>query len=184
MQPLNIAVLSFAHGHANAYCEAIAPFEDANVVAAWDDDAQRGKIAAAKYGLDWQPDLEKLLARADVDAVIVTSPTNRHADLVEAACAAGKQILCQKPLATTPGDCDRIIAAVEKSGVHFQMAFQMRCDPLNRKIKEWIESGAVGRVGALRRRHCINFLFNPSLPQSPLAWHIDAAQNVGMFRKV
>jgi predicted dehydrogenase len=84
-------------------------------------------------------------------------------------------------MATTLEDCDRIIAAIEKSGVHFQMAFQMRCDPLNQKIKEWVESGAVGRVGALRRRHCINFLFNPGLPTSPTAWHIDPVQNVGMF---
>jgi predicted dehydrogenase len=180
-QPIHIAILSFAHGHANAYCDAIAPFEDARVVAAWDDNAERGQTACEKYSLDWHADLDGLLARDDIHAVIVTSPTNQHADLIEAACAAGKNILCQKPLATTLEDCDRIVASVEKSGVHFEMAFQMRCDPLNQKIKEWVASGALGRVGAMRRRHCINFLFNPGLPQSPSAWHIDPIQNVGMF---
>jgi predicted dehydrogenase len=125
--------------------------------------------------------LEDLLARSDIDAVIVTTETNCHADVIEAAAAARKHILCQKPMATTLEDCDNIIAAVDKAGIKFQMAFQMRCDPLNQKIKEWVSSGAVGKVGAIRRRHCINFLFNPGLPSSPSAWHIDPVANVGMF---
>ena len=71
-----------------------------------------------------------------VTAVIVTSETNRHADLIELAAAAGKHVLCQKPLATTLADCDRIIAAIRQAGVKFSMAFQMRHDPVNQKIKE------------------------------------------------
>lgn len=181
MERIGIGVLSFAHGHVNAYCAKIQHYPDAYLVAAWDDNEERGREAASRYGMEFLSDYKALLARPDIDAVIVTSETNRHADLVEAACAAGKHILCQKPMATTLEDCDRIIAAVDRSGVHFQMAFQMRCDPLNKKIKEWLDSGAVGRVGSLRRRHCINFLFNQSLPTSPSAWHIDPVANVGMF---
>ena len=181
MERIGIGVLSFAHGHANAYCGRIRGFDDAHLVAAWDDDAARGREAAARYGMEFEPDLDALLARDDIQAVIVTAETNRHADLVEAACAAGKHILCQKPMATTLADCDRIIEAVERSGVHFQMAFQMRCDPLNQKIKEWLDAGAVGKVGALRRRHCINFLFNPEVATGATAWHVDPVANVGMF---
>lgn len=181
MKPLGIGILSFAHGHAHAYATKIATFDDARVVAAWDDDPARGREGAERHGLEFVDDPRALLARPDVDAVIVTCETNRHVDLIEAACDAGKHILCQKPLATTLADCDRIVDAVERSGVHFQMAFQMRCDPLNQQIKRWIDEGAVGRVGAIRRRHCINFLFNPGLPTSPAAWHIDPVANVGMF---
>jgi predicted dehydrogenase len=179
--PIGIAVLSFAHGHANAYCEEISKFDDARVVAAWDDNETRGREGAQKWNIEYSHDLEKVLSRADVDAVIVTCETNRHADIIEAACAHGKHILCQKPLATTLEDCDRIIKAVDQSGVHFQMAFQMRCDPLNQKIKEWIDAGEIGRISSLRRRHCINFLFNSDLPNSPQAWHIAPEKNVGMF---
>ena len=179
--PIGIGILSFAHGHAGAYCEKMQTFEDVRLVAAWDDNETRGREAATRYSMEYMPQLDALLAREDIHAVIVTCETNRHADVIEAACAAGKHILCQKPLATTLADCDRIIAAVERSGVHFQMAFQMRCDPLNQKIKEWLDAGEVGRIGALRRRHCINFLFNPDLPNSPAAWHIDPIKNVGMF---
>ncbi len=181
MPSLSIAVIGFAHGHSGAYCDVIAGFEDANVVAGWDHDAGRGTAQCERFKLEFVPDLAQLLARADIDAVIITAETNRHADLIEAACDAGKAILCQKPMATTLEDCDRIIAAVDKSGVHFQMAFQMRCDPMNIQIKKWLDEGALGRIGSLRRRHCINFLFNPGLKESASAWHIDPVQNVGMF---
>ncbi len=156
-------------------------FDDARLVAAWDDHATRGQETTARFGMDYCAFPEELLARDDIDAVIVICETNRHLELIEAACAAGKHILCQKPLATTLEDCDRIIAAVEQSGVHFQMAFQMRCDPLNQQIKKWIEAGEIGRVGAIRRRHCINVLFNQDFINSAGAWHFDAKQNVGMF---
>jgi predicted dehydrogenase len=181
MKPLGIGILSFAHGHAHAYATRMRTFDDVRLVAAWDDNAERGQAAAATHGMEFVAGYEALLARPDIDAVIVTCETNRHVDVIEAACAAGKHILCQKPLATTLADCDRIIDAVERSGVHFQMAFQMRCDPLNQQIKRWVDEGAIGRVGAIRRRHCINFLFNPDLPKSPAAWHIDPVANVGMF---
>lgn len=180
-KPIGIGVLSFAHGHVQAYCSRIKGFEDARLVAAWDDNEERGRESAERHGMAFASSIDGVLGRDDVEAVIVASETNRHADLIEAACAAGKHILCQKPMATTLADCDRIIAAVEKSGVHFQMAFQMRCDPLNQKIKAWLDEGAVGRIGALRRRHCINFLFNPTIATGPSAWHIDPIANVGMF---
>ncbi|WP_395138541.1 Gfo/Idh/MocA family protein, partial [Armatimonas sp.] len=181
MKKIRIGVLSFAHGHINAYCAQLKNFPDAELIAVWDDNQARGREAAERFGMEFIADYKDLVARPDIDAVIITSETNRHAELAEAACAAGKHILCQKPMATTLEDCDRIIEAVEKSGVHFQMAFQMRCDPLNQQIKKWIEEGAVGRVGSLRRRHCINFLFNPTIATGPSAWHIDPVANVGMF---
>ena len=181
MHPTNIGIISFAHAHANAYCEQIATFDDASVVAAWDDDEERGRAACERFGFNFETGLDSLLAREDLDAVIITCETSAHAAAIEAACAAKKHILCQKPLATTLEDCDRIIRAVDESGVHFQMAFQMRCDPLNIKIKEWLDGGEVGKIGALRRRHCINFLFNSEIASGASAWHIDPVKNVGMF---
>jgi predicted dehydrogenase len=84
-------------------------------------------------------------------------------------------------MATSQEDCDRIINAVQKSGVHFQMAFQMRCDPLNQKIKEWIDTGAVGKVSSIRRRHCLPMLFNQDFISGAASWHFNAEKNIGMF---
>lgn len=125
---IGIGILSFAHGHSGIYCQVLSKFSDAEVVAAWDANPERGQAAAQKYGIDYRPRVEDVLADPRIDAVIVTAETNRHADLIEQAAAAGKHILCQKPLATTLVDCDRIIAAVKKHGVKFSVAFQMRHD--------------------------------------------------------
>jgi len=179
-QPIRLGVISFAHGHVSAYCRVIADFADAEVVAAWDDDAERGQRAAADFGLEWAPDLDTLLARDDIDAAFVASPTNRHAEHVIAAAEAGKHVLLQKPMALTLADCDAIIDAVERAGVKFSMCYQMRCDPVNRKMKALVESGAIGNIAVARRRHAIPMLLNEEWAV-PGNWHIDPVQNMGMF---
>lgn len=175
-----IGVISFAHGHVRAYLNSIRAFDDAVAVAAWDDDADRGTGACAEYGLAFEPSLAGLLARDDIDTVFVTSQTNRHAEHVVAAAAAGKNVLLQKPMALTTADCDRIIAAVNESGVKFSMCYQMRVDPVNLKIKELVDSGAIGKIALVRRRHAIPALLNPDFAK-PGNWHIDPVQNLGMF---
>ena len=178
---IGIGVISFAHGHANVYCERLATYEDVRLVAGWDDDGERGRLAAAKYGMRYSPYLDDLLGDPDVQGVIVTCETNRHAEMVLAAAAAGKHILCQKPMALTLADCDRMAAAVKTAGVKFMMAYQMRHDPSNQKIKHLIESGAVGRISLMRRRHCIPVLFNAEFVNGPTRWHLDPVKNMGLF---
>jgi predicted dehydrogenase len=177
---LGLGVVSFAHGHVNAYIETIATFADARVIAAWDSDRERGEAQCARYNLAFEPDLDVLLRRDDIDAVFITSPTNRHAEHVLAAAQAGKGILLQKPMALTLADCDAICAAVERHGVPFSMCYQMRCDPVNQKMKELLDEGAVGNVAIMRRRHAIGALLQPQFAR-PGNWHIDPVQNMGMF---
>jgi predicted dehydrogenase len=178
---VRLGVISFAHGHINAYIEAIAAgLPEAQVVAAWDDDRERGGTQCAKYGLQFEEDLDRLLRREDIEAVFVTSPTNRHAAHAVAAAQAGKAVLLQKPMALTLEDCDAIIAAVSQYGVPFSMCYQMRADPVNQKMKELVDGGAVGKVAVVRRRHAIPMLLQPSFAR-PGNWHIDPVQNMGMF---
>ena len=176
-----IGVISFAHGHANAYCNKMQGFEDVKLVACWDDNVERGENAATQYGMTFSPHLEDVVNHPEIDAVIVTCETNRHAEMVEAAASEGKHILCQKPMALTLEDCDKIAEVVQKSGVKFMMAHQMRRDPANIAMRELIESGILGKIGLLRRRHCINVLFNEAFVTGPSRWHIDPVKNMGMF---
>jgi predicted dehydrogenase len=181
---IGIGILSFAHGHSNVYCQMMSNktnFPDVKLVSAWDDNPARGQASAQRYGMSLRATPAEVIDDPQVDAVIVTSETNRHVDLIEQAAAAGKHILCQKPLATTLEDCDRIIAAVHRSGVKFSMAYQMRHDPANQKIKDLLDSGAVGDVAVVRRRHSINVLLSPDFVNGPTHWHIDPIANVGMF---
>jgi predicted dehydrogenase len=151
--PVRLAVLSFAHSHGELWGEAFGEDPRAALVAAWDDDPARGRDAAARLGTPFESDLDRLLGRPDVDAVAVTAEHGRHADLVVRAVAAGKHVLCEKPMATTLADCDRMIAAVRQAGVVFMQAFQMRFDPANRYIRDLVAAGGLGRIGIVYKRH-------------------------------
>lgn len=175
-----LGIISFAHGHINAYIESIKNFADAQIVAAWDENQERGRMQCGKYGIHFEPDLDALLKRDDIDAVFVTSPTNQHATHVLAAAQAGKAVLLQKPMALTLEDCDAIIAAVRQYGIKFSMCYQMRVDPVNQKMKQLIDEGAVGNIAIVRRRHAIGALLSPDFAR-PDNWHIDPVQNMGMF---
>ena len=178
---VGIGILSHAHAHSNVYCRVMQGMQDVELVATWDDNEERGRKAAQDFCMEFRPNADDVIRDPRIDAVIVTTETNRHAEFVERAAAAGKHILCQKPMATTLADCDRIIADVSKSGVKFCMAFQMRHDPVNLKIRELVNQGAVGKIAILKRRHSIPVLLNPEFINGPTRWHIDPVANVGMF---
>ena len=178
--PLRLGVISFAHGHVRTYADVMQNFGDAQIVAAWDADPQRGMSVSAQYGIRFEPDLDTLLKRDDIEAVFIGSPTNMHADHTVMAAQAGKHILLQKPMALTLADCDRIIAAVDEYGVKFSLCYQVRADPVNQKIKALLDEGAVGNVAIVRRRHAIPALLNPDFAR-PDNWHLDPTQNMGMF---
>jgi len=178
---IQVGVISFAHGHAGIYCREMAGWDDVRLACAWDDDPERGRRNAETFGMEYTPHLEDLLGRPEIGAVIVASETNRHAEHCEAAAAAGKHILLQKPMALTLADCDRIIAAVDRAGITLRMAFQMRCDPVNRHMKGLVDDGVLGRIGTLRRRHCLSLLFNDAFFTGPTRWHVDPIANRGMF---
>src|SRR5690606_36154873 len=117
----------------------------------------------------------------DIQAVMIGSETSRHAELVVSAAQAGKHILLQKPMALTLEECDRMIAAADRAGIVLALAFQMRHDPANIKIRELIQAGALGRIAVVRRRHCIGVLLSRDFINSPHSrWHIEADKNKGM----
>ncbi len=90
-------------------------------------------------------DYELLLARADVDLVIIATPDHLHTEIAVAAAQAGKAILVEKPLATDLADADRVIAAVERAGVPAMTLFNHRWIPSYAEARTRIAAGAIGR---------------------------------------
>jgi len=178
---IGIGVLSYAHGHVSSYSSEIVNFDDAEILSIWDDDIGRGEGAANSFGATFKPHIDDVLNDPAIQLVFIASETNKHADLTVAACEAGKDVILQKPMALSLADCDRIIDAVDRNGVFFSLAFQMRYDPANIRMKELIADGSVGRVGVLRRRHCIPVLFNEGFVTGPSKWHVDPEANMGMW---
>lgn len=179
--PLSIAFISFAHGHVGVYADVLRNMPEVRLAACWDEDPTRGKAVAERYGMRFVPVLNDMLGDGTIDAVIVGSPTNKHAEHAIAAAKAGKHILCQKPMALTLEDCDAMIAAVKAGGVTFSIAYQMRHDPVNQYMRQAVRDGTLGRIGCVRRRHCIPVLFNSDFINGGTHWHIDPVQNMGMF---
>lgn len=172
---LQVGILGFAHGHVNAYCTQWAqhPEHAIQVVAAWDHDPARLANNAAAFELQPYAALDEFLAHPGLQAVVIGSETALHAEHVERAAAAGKAIALQKPIALTLDEADRIVAAVERHGVPFTMAWQMRVDPQNIAIKERIADGTLGRIFMVRRRHGLP----AQLWDIKRMWHFDPALN-------
>jgi len=174
------AVLGFAHAHVGMYCDVWRdqPGLGVEVVAAWDHDAARLADVAGKRNLRGYGELAEVLAQPGLEAVVIGAETSRHADLVVAAARAGKKIVLQKPLALTLPQADAIVQAVEETGVPFTLAWQMRVDPQNLRMKQLIREGALGRILMVRRRHGLGTHLWAGFENS---WHARPELNRGMW---
>lgn len=178
---VKVGILGFAHGHVMAFGGRWMqmPQLGVEIVAGWDHDISRAESScAALGGVEVMESAEALVAREDIDAVVVSSETLYHPEHCELAAEAGKAIICYKPLALTLADADRIVQAVEKYNVPFTMGYQMRVDPQNIKIKELIESGTIGDIYVYRRRHG---LATHTWAGFENTWHADPKLNRDIF---
>ncbi len=106
----------------------------------------RAPALASEYGVPCEPSVESLLARGDIDAVLISTPHAAHAGQTVAAAQAGKHILLDKPMATTVAECDRILAAVQAARVNLMIMFGQRFRLCNIEARRLIREGAIGRV--------------------------------------
>lgn len=90
-------------------------------------------------------DYREMLARDDLDAVVVATPTSTHTEIIKASAAAGKHIFTEKPLSLTLQGCDEAIAAVNTAGVKMHVGLMRRFDPAYLAAKKQIDQGAIGR---------------------------------------
>jgi len=158
MKRVNIATLSFAHFHAYSYTRAVKELPQANLVAVADDDAGRAKEAGQRFCVEHYLDYHDVLRREDVDAVIVTSENTKHAQIAIDAADAKKHVLCEKPMATTLADADRMVSAAEKAAITFQMCFVMRYHAASRLIKDVLDKGQIGKIVAMTGTNHLKWL--------------------------
>ena len=89
---------------------------------------------------------DDVLARSEVDAVIITTPSGQHADQAVRAARAGKHVLVEKPMALAEAEAERVIRARDEAGVELGVVFQRRAEPLFRRVREAVEAGDFGRL--------------------------------------
>jgi len=145
---MKIGILSFAHMHAYSYAACLKQIEGVTLAGIAESNRALGEKLAKRYRTRHYRRYRDLLA-TDVDAVIITSENARHRDMTLAAAAAGKHVLCEKPMATTREEALAMAAACEQHGVKFQMAFPCRFSTPMRRAKEYMDSGALGEIYAI-----------------------------------
>lgn len=135
-------------GMANAHATEFLKIPGVELAAVCDVDAKRAQEFARKHGDTAQvfTDFQKLLADAEVDAISNVTPDNLHAPLSLQAIAAGKHILCEKPLATNHADALRMAKAAKKAGVINMVNFSYRNSPAIQKAREIVREGKLGEI--------------------------------------
>lgn len=108
------------------------------------------KEASQKYGAEAYSDYRELLKRDDVEAVSICTPHQYHAEIAIAAAEDRKHILCEKPLAMSLEECDKMIGTCKKAGIKLMEAFVSRFAPSFRETKDLIDDGAIGNVVMVR----------------------------------
>ncbi|MEM7538525.1 MAG: Gfo/Idh/MocA family oxidoreductase [Chloroflexota bacterium] len=126
-----------------------------DLVGHFDLDAAASQRASEQYGTKAYDSMDALLA--DVDMVDICTPSSVHKPCILAAAAAGKAIICEKPLARHIADCEEVIAACEAAGVPLYVAHVVRFFPQFAKAKEVLASGNIGNPGVIRTTRAGSF---------------------------
>jgi peptidoglycan/LPS O-acetylase OafA/YrhL len=130
-------------GHAHA--GAVAQNTDVRLVAVFDTDPDRASAFAEQHGCEAFSTSEAVLRREDVDLVMIALPNFLHAGASVEAASAGKHVFLEKPMADTLEECDQIIAAVEKAGVHLLVAHSQRYFAATVRARELLQGGELGQ---------------------------------------
>ena len=133
---------------------------DALLVAAADpNERSRGWASAAADGLALYSDYREMLAREDIDAVVLATPNHTHSAVLEDLLATDKHILCEKPLCTTIEDCRRVLNSVRERRPVFWVGMEYRYSPPVGRFVAEVHGGSAGNVKMMSiREHRFPFL--------------------------
>jgi predicted dehydrogenase len=105
----------------------------------------RAQSTAERFKVDkWTTDLSAFLENKEIEAVYIAVPNAYHAQIACAVAAAGKHILCEKPLGMNVAECEQMIAAAQKHNVRLMVAQMSQFNNFNRKAREFIQAGVIG----------------------------------------
>jgi len=127
------------------------------------------KLGWEEHSTSW----EEVVARKDVDVVDICTPGDSHAPIALAAAAAGKVVFCEKPLANTVAEAERMLAAVQKSGVVHMLCHNYRRAPAVMLARQLIESGELGTIRHYRGTYLQDWIADPRFPR---VWRLEKSK--------
>jgi predicted dehydrogenase len=149
--PLRWGVLGCASIATRKVVPALQRSAHGEVVAIASRDRERATGAAADLGIARSyGSYDELLEDTDIEAVYIPLPNHLHAEWTRRAAAAGKHVLCEKPLAMSVAEAGAMIAACEDAGVALMEAFMYRLHPLWQRVRRLVDEGAVGELTTIQ----------------------------------
>lgn len=137
-------------------------------------DADKTASAARKWGWDeTSTDWREVIARDDIDVIDIVTPGESHAEIAIAALAAGKHVLCEKPLANSVAEAEAMEQAAQDAaanGIHAMVGFTYRRVPAVTLMRDMIAAGRIGTVRQVRASYRQDWLADP---ESPMTWRLD-----------
>lgn len=121
-------------------------------IVAYDIRIERLEELKKLHNVDVTADLNQVLGDSTIRLVFVTSSNDSHRELVIAAIEAGKAVMCEKPMATTLADAEKMVKTAERLKIFLQIGFELRYSKLYTKVKDWIDQGLLGEVV---NTHCL-----------------------------
>lgn len=128
------------------HAQALAVIPEAKLTVVCSRNEEKGRALAQPAGAVWMDDYRQAVARAEVDVVCICTPSGAHAEIVEAAAAAGKHVVVEKPIEITLERVDRMIEATEKAGVKLTCIFPLRFMQGPALVKQALAAGRLGRL--------------------------------------
>jgi predicted dehydrogenase len=177
MAEINVALIGYAfmgRTHSNAYRQVSAFFSPRlrprmKVICG----RTKAKVEPAAEHFGWDEaatDWEEVVNRKDIHIVDVVTPGDLHAPIAIAAAKAGKIVFCEKPLANTVGEAQKMLAAVEKAGVPHMICHNYRRVPAVTLAKQIIDDGQIGEIRHFRGTYLQDWVSDPKFP---LVWRLD-----------
>src|SRR5437867_5677289 len=180
---LNLGMIGYGfmgRAHSNAY-RKVGNFFDLpyriHLKAACGRDAGKVKAFADQWGYEsTETDWRKLIERKDIDCIDICTPNNTHCEIALAAAAAGKMILCEKPLAMNGPEALKMAEAVEKAKVPNMVWYNYRRVPAVTFARQLIDQGKLGKIFHYRAKFLQDWTISPELPQGGTGlWRLDVA---------
>src|SRR5437763_11331376 len=182
-KPVNIGMIGYGfmgRAHSNAYAKVNHFFDlpmRPVLKAACARDASKIRAFADTWGYESiETDWRKLVERKDIDAVDICTPNNLHKEIALAAAAAGKMILCEKPLAMNTTEGREMVAAVERAKVPNMVWYNYRRVPAVTLARKLIDEGKLGKIFHYRAKFLQDWTIKADLPQGGAGlWRLDVA---------
>ena len=174
-QPLGLGLIGC--GSFGRFClDALAAMGEVRLAAVADTREDAAAELARDFGVPGHASADELIARDDVQIVHVATPPSSHHELALKAIAAGKHVLCEKPLALSVAQGREVVSAAEAAGVCIAVNFVLRHNRVTEAVKAVIDSGVLGEVLSARLTNCAK-----DTPLGPDHWFWDRGASGGIF---